>query len=203
MSKHVYISADYDKSGGDQEVVNELNDWGQDKKHKVDFIDMAKVASGTVANAIDCRICDLKEEFNRQINASSAVIFVVGNMTMYRTAGDSCERAGGNNWIYYCTPYKGNSNGKKLCRRAATFANTYASDVDCINNYSYLKHEFMQAVKKNKDIIILYNSMRKEMSWLPDYMTGYESKAVPFWTYNSLGAKVGNYSLIKKFLGFE
>ena len=202
MSKRVYISADYDKSGGDQEVVNELNKWGQDNYHKVDFVDMAKVASGTVANGQDCRICDLKEEFNQQINASSAVIFVVGNMTKYRTAGDSCERANRNEWSYYCTPYKGNSNGKKPCNRSATFTNAFTGDVDCINSYSYLKHEFMQAVKRNKDIIILYNSTRKESTWLPSYMSEYESKAEPFWI-NYSGAKVGNYTLIKKFLGFE
>ena len=71
MSKRVYISADYSKDDGDCDVVNELNKWGQDDLHKVDFVDMAKVVSGTVANDEDCRICDLKAEFNRQINASS------------------------------------------------------------------------------------------------------------------------------------
>ncbi len=93
MSKQVYISADYDLSNGDRDVVNELNKWGSDAWHKVDFIDMSKVASGSVANGNDCRICDLKAEFNRQINASSAVIFVVGDMTGSRTAGSGCERA--------------------------------------------------------------------------------------------------------------
>lgn len=88
MSKQVYISADYDLSNGDRDVVNELNKWGSDDLHKVDFIDMSKVASGSVSNDDDCRICDLKAEFNRQINASSAVIFVVGDMTGARTAGN-------------------------------------------------------------------------------------------------------------------
>ena len=78
MRKQVYISADYDRLNGDQDVVNELNKWGNDSLHKVDFIDMSKVSSGSVANGSDCRICDLKAEFNRQINASSAVLFVVG-----------------------------------------------------------------------------------------------------------------------------
>lgn len=32
----------------------------------------------------------LKAEFNSQINASSAVIIVVGDMTKYRTAGSGC-----------------------------------------------------------------------------------------------------------------
>ena len=47
MSKRVYISADYDLSNGDQDVVNELNKWGSDAWHKVDFIDMSEVASGS------------------------------------------------------------------------------------------------------------------------------------------------------------
>ena len=63
MSKQVYISADYDQSNGDQNVVDELNKWGSDSLHKVDFIDMSKVSSGSVANSDDCRICDLKAEF--------------------------------------------------------------------------------------------------------------------------------------------
>ena len=29
MSKQVYISADYDQSNGDQNVVDELNKWGK------------------------------------------------------------------------------------------------------------------------------------------------------------------------------
>ena len=52
----------------------------------MDFIDMSKVSSGSVSENQDCRICDLKQEFNKQINASSAVIFVVGNKTNWRTA---------------------------------------------------------------------------------------------------------------------
>ena len=52
MSKQVYISADYDQSNGDQNVVDELNKWGSDSLHKVDFIDMSKVSSGSVANSV-------------------------------------------------------------------------------------------------------------------------------------------------------
>lgn len=92
MSKRVYISADYDSDSGDRNVADELNKWGPDNYHKVDFIDMATVVSGSVSNDADCRICDLKAEFNNQINASSAVIFVVGDKTGSRAAGSACER---------------------------------------------------------------------------------------------------------------
>ena len=60
MRKRVYISADYSMSSGDRNVVEELNKWGNDDLHKVDFIDMAKVVSGSVSENSDCRICDLK-----------------------------------------------------------------------------------------------------------------------------------------------
>ena len=53
MRKQVYISADYDRLNGDQDVVNELNKWGNDSLHKIDFIDMSKVVSGSVANESD------------------------------------------------------------------------------------------------------------------------------------------------------
>lgn len=201
MSRRIYISADYDESDGDREVVNELNKWGQDDKHKVDFVDMASVASGSVSEDDDCRICDLKREFNKQINTSSAVIFVVGNKTANRTAGCSCERNSKSFSECSCTPYK--SNRSKPCK--IFWTSTPDKDDDCgyINSWSYLRHEFEQAKKKDKDIIILYNSTRYESSWLPSYMKDYENCAFPFWKYNDRNEKVGDYSSIKQVLGYE
>lgn len=202
MSKQVYISADYDCLNGDQAVVDELNKWGSDNLHKVDFIDMSKVSSGSVANSSDCRICDLKAEFNRQINASSAVIFVVGDMTGSRTAGNGCERAFKAQGLCFCTPYKQNANGIKACKVFSTSTPSENEDCGNINRYSYLRHEFEQAIKKKKTIIIVYNSTRKETSWLPSYMNGYENYAKPFWKFDSDGNRVGDYSYIKEVLGF-
>ena len=199
MSKQVYISADYDENG-DKKVVEELVKWGQDNKHKVDFKDMSNPSSGSVVNTDDCRICDLKAEFNSQINASSAVIFVVGDMTKYRIAGNGCERNSKEWWQCTCTPYKQNKNGAKNCK----VYNIYTSsdgNVGNINSFSYLRHEFEQAKKKGKPIIILYNSIRNETSWLPSYMDGYEDDAHPFWKSEN-GKKVGDYEYIKEVLGF-
>lgn len=61
----------------------------------------------------------------------------------------------------------------------------------------------MSLNKKNKKIIILYNSTRNEERWLPSYMKGYEHNAKPFWMYNEQKHKVGNYFHIKKELGFD
>ena len=167
MSKQVYISADYSMYDGDRDVVEELNKWGSDNLHKVDFIDMSKVASGSVSKDSDCRICDLKREFNRQINASSAVIFVVGDKTALRTAGSACRRAGNDQLLCDCTPYKQNTNGTIPCKVYFTSTPGENDDVGCINSFSYLKHEFKQAEKRNKKIIVVYNSLRKEPDWLP------------------------------------
>jgi len=202
MSKRVYISADYDPFNGDQNVVEELNKWGSDNLHKVDFIDMSKVTSGSVANSDDCRNCDLKAEFNRQINASSAVIFVVGDMTGNRTAGNGCERAFKDQSQCSCTAYKQNASGTKACKVFRTFTPSENGDYGNINKCSYLRHEFEQAKKKKKTIIIIYNSTRKETNWLPTYMNGYEDCAKPFWKLDIYGRKVGDYSYIKEVLGF-
>lgn len=201
MSKRVYISSDYSEEQGDRDVVKILTNWGLDKKHVVDFIDMAQVISGSIVKYNkDCRGCELKNEFNQQINASSIVIFIIGDRTKFRTAGSSCERVN-KSWLdSSCTPYKQNANGKKLCKYPSTC--DAGDDVGNINNYSYLRHEFEQAKKKNKQIIILYNSLRRESTWLPSYMEGYESQAEPFWIKNVNGEKVGNYEYIKKALGF-
>lgn len=202
MSKQVYISADYDSTNGDQAVVNELNKWGSDNLHKVDFIDMSSVASGSVADSDDCRICDLKDEFNRQINASSAIIFVIGDKTGDRKAGCECERASKEQAECFCTPYKQNAGGTKACRVSNTSTPGPNDNYGCINSCSYLRHEFEQAKKKGKTIIIVYNSTRNETSWFPAYMKGYEEYAKPFWKTDASGKKVGDYSYIKEVLGF-
>lgn len=203
MSKRVYISADYDWDSGDRNVVDELNKWGKDDLHKVDFVDMAKVVSGSVSDNPNCRACDLKAEFNQQINLSSVVIFVVGDKTAIRTSGSSCSR---NSYEWFncsCTPYKRNTNGATYCKHYSTSPADPTGDVGNINTYSYLRHEFEQAKKRGKKIIVLYNSKIKQPGWLPNYMKEYEDIAVPFWTTNWSGERVGNYQLIKKALGYE
>ncbi len=123
-------------------------------------------------------------------------------MTGSRTAGSGCERATKGQGQCFCTPYKQNVNGIKTCKIFSTFTPSEDGDVGNINGYSYLRHEFEQAKKKKKTIIIVYNSTRKETNWLPSYMNGYENYAKPFWKYDDYGRKVGDYSYIKEVLGF-
>lgn len=199
MRKRVYISADYAEGNGDRNVVDLLNEWGNDNLHKVDFVDMAKVVSGSCSLDSDCRACDLKKEFNQQINLSSGVIFIVGDKTKVRKAGSACAREN-----YYdaksclCTPYKRNNSGYVACK-IDNIPRCY-DDVNYVNRYSYLRHEFEQARLKNKRIIVIYNSSRKESDWLPDYMKKYEEKAHPFWIVKDVYA---DYNYIKESLGFE
>lgn len=119
-----------------------------------------------------------------------------------RTAGSACKRSGNDQGSCNCTPYKQNTNGTKPCKVFFTSTPGENDDVGCINSYSYLKHEFKQAEKKNKTIIVVYNSLRKESGWLPSYMKNYEDSARPFWTTNCRGDKVGDYAYIKEVLGF-
>lgn len=201
MSKRVYISADYSIQNGDREAVDELHRWGKDNLHKVDYVDTAEVVSGSVSADSDCRPCDLKKEFNSQINASSAVIFIIGDETASRTAGSVCKRQA-NGVGCDCTPYKQNSQGTKTCKWVSTSTPGANDDLGNINTFSYLEHEFRQAKRKGKTIIVVYNSLNKQPSWLPDYMSDYESEACAFWIRNALGNKVGNYAYIKKALGY-
>lgn len=203
MSKRVYISADYAPDDGDQDVVNVLHQWGKDDKHKTNFVDTAQVSSGSVSEDADCRPCDLKTEFNSQINASSAVIIVVGDKTSSRTAGSGCERSFKKQSECNCTPYKQNTKGAKDCMVEKTYNVSSTGDVGSINSYSYLQHEFEQAKKKNKTIIVVYNSLYRQPGWLPGYLSDYEDDAHPFWTKNVFGNKIGDYQYIKKALGYE
>ena len=194
MSKQVYISADYDPRNGDRDVVDEIRKWCEDPRRKLTFYDTANPSCDSVSADPDCRPCDLKAEFNSQINASSAVIFVVGDKTAQRTAGSSCRRMGQKS-ICTCTPYKQNVNGTKWCKYSVTYPAT-GPDIGSINNYSYLEHEFRQAVRRNKNIVILYNSLNYQPSWLSSYMSDYKDDAHPFWIRNVWGEKVGDYQYI-------
>ena len=179
MSKRVYISADYAVENGDRDVVEELHKWGKDNLHKVDYVDTAEVVSGSVSNDPDCRPCDLKKEFNKQINVSSAVIFIIGDKTASRSAGSVCRRHNGEAGCE-CTPYKQNSKGTSTCKWDVVSIPGPNDDLGNINTFSYLKHEFLQAKRKGKPIVIVYNSLNKQPSWLPDYMKDYESEAYAF-----------------------
>lgn len=202
MSKRVYISADYSILNGDRHVVDELHRWGKDNLHKVDYVDTAEVVSGSVSADPDCRPCDLKKEFNSQVNASSAVIFIIGDKTASRTAGSVCKRHNGEAGCD-CTPYKQNSKGTKICKWNTVSTPGPNDNLGNINTYSYLEHEFLQAKRKGKPIVVVYNSLYKQPSWLPTYMSDYESEAYAFWMRNPLGNKVGNYAYIKKALGYD
>lgn len=203
MSKRVYISADYDTDDrGDTDVVNILNKWATDNLHSVNFVDMAKVASGSVSKNKDCRSCELKREFNIQINVSSICIFIVGDKTSNRKAGSYCFRATKEQSDCTCTPYKKNALGEKACKVVSTSTPGENDDIGNINTYAYLEHEFKQSIKKNKNIIILYNSMIKQSKWLPSYMSEYKEIARPFWRKDENDNEVGDYQYIKEALGF-
>lgn len=201
MSIRIYISSDYDEGNGDRAVVEEFYRWNDSKRHSLDFQDLAKVVSGSVSNQPNCRICDLKKEFNSQINCCSAVIFVVGDKTKYRKAGSYCDRCNKEQLQCECTPYKENPNGTKPCKVKSTSTPRPGEDVGSINRYSYLEHEFRQAERKNKKIVIVYNSLNKYPSWLPSYMSDYEDVAIPFWIKDANDNKIGDYDSIKSALG--
>ena len=202
-SKRVYISADYSDKDGDRIVVELLHKWGNDNLHKVNYVDTAEVVSGSVSKDPDCRACDLKAEFNRQINASSAVIFIIGDKTADRKAGSSCQRCNSDETIS-CTPYKQNAKGAVTCKITGELVTPgEGENVGNINSYSYLEHEFRQAKQKGKTIIVVYNSLTRQPRWLPDYMSEYAASAHPFWKYNDMGEKVGDYDFIKQTLGYE
>ena len=202
MSKRVYISADYSIYDGDRDVIDVLHSWGDDNLHKVNYVDTAQVVSGSVSDDPDCRACDLKAEFNLQINVSSVVIFVVGDKTKDRKAGSSCKRVSEGAYCS-CTPYKQNANGTSYCKVSCVSTPGPKDDFGNINSCSYIEHEFRQAEKIGKTIITVYNSLYKWPEWLPSYMKEYEDQAQPVWIKNSEGERIGNYDFIKKALGYE
>ncbi len=72
-------------------------------------------------------------------------------------------------------------NGTKSCKVSTVVNASICADVGNINSYFYLQHEFEQAKKRNKIIIMRYNSLYKQSNWLPGYFSDYEDEAHLFW----------------------
>ena len=202
ITKHIYISADYDQIDGDLDVVKAIKSWGIDNLHSTNFIDMSDPRANNVIRDIpDCRICDIKSEFNRQISASSFVLFIVGRKTKDRQAGSHCNRCIQPQCICRCTPYQKNFLGAIPCK-VPSITESCDGHVGCINSYSYLEHEFLEtiSVKRNNQIAIFYNSFYHQESWLPCYMKDYKGIAEPFWVRSPTGNKIGCYTRLKELL---
>lgn len=196
IKRLIYISADYSPSDGDRNVIDILEYWNRSSRHSIEFTDTARVISGSVTSNQDCRFCELKAEFNKQINVSSIILFIIGDKTKNRTAGSTCGGPGS-----FCTPYKQNRNGISFCKFPSTSPTTV--DVGNVNNYSFIEHEYRQAIYKNKQIYIFYNSLNNMFSWLPRYMNNSCLSAYPFWINNANMEKCGNYQLFKSLLDYD
>lgn len=161
MSKRVFVSADwkepFDSHSWDKEVVDRIRKWKYDNRYGVDIICTDDVHESVTKNS-DCRRCDIKEECRRYINSSSVVVFVVGDNTASKKAG-ACDSIS-------CSPaYSGQQ--KSYCKYFLNknFANPFPKG----REISYLQYEITNAVLTGKSIILVYNSVYKQESWIPSW----------------------------------
>jgi len=194
MRTKVYVSADwkepFDKHSSDKEVVNRIRQWGYDSRYGVDITCTDNVHN-SVTNDDDCRRCDIKNECRSQILKSDIIVFVVGDKTATKNAGPCDGR--------YCSPaYSGEE--KKYCNR-----NFLLDPIDTWKDMSYLEFEISTAVLFRKPILIVYNSVYHQESWIPSWYTKLckynpvkELGDFPFWTdaghtkdnYRDIGARL-------------
>lgn len=159
MSKRVYVSADwkepFDSHSWDKEVVDRIRRWKDDSRYGVELKCTDDVHNSVIENT-DCRRCDIKEECGRYIKSSNVVIFVVGDNTASKKAG-VCDSLS-------CSPaYSGQQ--KSFCKY---FLNDdYANPFQGGREMSYLQYEITTAVLERKSIILVFNSVYKQESWIP------------------------------------
>lgn len=161
MSKRVFVSADwkepFDSHSWDKEVVDRMRKWKYDSRYGVDLICTDDVHKSVTENS-DCRRCDIKEECGRCIKSSSVVIFVVGDNTASKKAG-ACDSIS-------CSPaYSGQQ--KSYCKYFynKSFANPFSGG----REMSYLQYEITTAVLAGKSIVLVYNSVYRQESWIPGW----------------------------------
>lgn len=157
--KKVFVSADwkepFDSHSWDKQVVDRIRHWGDDSRYGVELICTDDVHDSVIENT-DCRRCDIKEECGKFIKLSSIVIFVVGDNTADKKAG-ACDSSS-------CSPAY--SNLQKLSckfRYNENFANSFSGG----RKMSYLQYEITTAVLEKKSIILVFNSAKKQESWIP------------------------------------
>lgn len=155
MSKRVFVSADwkepFDSHSWDKEVVDRIRKWKDDNRYGVDLICTDDVHN-SVTGKSDCRRCDIKEECGKYIKSSSVVIFVVGDNTARKQAG-ACDGVS-------CSPaYSGLQ--KKYCK------SYLPNQISNWKEMSYLEYEITRTVLEKKDIILVFNSVYKQESWIP------------------------------------
>ncbi|WP_302625966.1 hypothetical protein [uncultured Eubacterium sp.] len=184
MSKRVFVSADwkepFDSHSWDKEVVDRIRKWKYDSRYGVDLICTDDVHKSVTENS-DCRRCDIKEECGRYIKSSSVVIFVVGDNTASKKAG-ACDSIS-------CSPaYSGQQ--KSYCKYFynKSFANPFSGG----REMSYLQYEITTAVLAGKSIVLVYNSVYRQESWIPGWYKSLlrncnvkELCRVAFWKDNS------------------
>ncbi|MDE7422175.1 MAG: hypothetical protein K2N51_00515 [Lachnospiraceae bacterium] len=138
-------------------MVDRIRKWKYDSRYGVDLICTDDVHKSVTENS-DCRRCDIKEECGRYIKSSSVVIFVVGDNTASKKAG-ACDSIS-------CSPaYSGQqkSNCKYFLNKS--FANSFSGG----REMSYLQYEITTAVLAGKSIVLVYNSVYRQESWIPSW----------------------------------
>lgn len=161
MRKKVYVSADwkepFDSHSWDKEVVNRIRRWNEDSRYGVELICTDDVHN-SVTKDFDCRRCEIKEECRKYISLSDVVVFVVGDNTASKKAG-ACDSMS-------CSPaYSGQP--KSLCKYF--FNDKFANSFPRGREMSYLQYEITTAVLTRKSIVLVYNSVYKQDSWIPSW----------------------------------
>lgn len=194
MGKNVYVSADwkaaFNENSCDKTVVDRIRKWKDDPRYGV-TVTCTDDVHNSVVNRPDCRRCDIKIECGRRIDRSSVIIFVVGDNTGTKSAG-KCEG-------FSCAPaYSGGYS--KMCK--------FPSELGQVSNWkamSYLQYEITTAVHKHKKILIVYNSVYHQYSWIPGWYKTLlnscdvnELDRIPFWKDSDHNSD--RYQDIKKYL---
>ncbi len=155
MRKRVFVSADwkepFDSHSWDKEVVDRIRKWKNDSRYGIDIICTDDVHKSVIEN-IDCCRCDIKKECEKYIKSSSVVVFVVGDNTGSKKAG-ICDGIS-------CSPAYSRLQ-KRRCKLFLTKFNWMGM--------SYLEYEITTAILEKKDIVLVFNSVYKQESWIPTW----------------------------------
>ncbi|MDR0326006.1 MAG: TIR domain-containing protein [Oscillospiraceae bacterium] len=191
MGKRVFVSADWKENESnpkscDKNVVGRIREWADDDRRSIEIDCTDDVHSSVLDTLDDCRRCDIKRECGSHINWSSIVIFVVGDNTATKSAGacscDECSPAYSGKEKLPCKLVWGTSSSDVRTWDGTLYKNEMGM--------SYLQYEITKAAQLGKSIIVVFNSMNKQESWIPSWyttllndtsLTFTEKCRVPFW----------------------
>lgn len=127
---------------GDKDAIEQLYKWNESNKWSLSFNNAHDITQARD----DSLNCSIKASLKRRLDVSKTFVLIVGKNTLNLRSGSCSYCHSYNSWTHHC------AKGRTIDRR------------------SYIDYECEMAVEAGMKIIVLYNSLFKDLSKCPEVL---------------------------------